>query len=141
VSGTPDERATTWTWSVQALRDAKVEAQRCDGEDRGPDYTADAVATVLARHAARPGLSGPDEFPAGGAENSCCADCRQPYTVWSADNDLWNAVMRPNGEQEDEPFLCARCFLIRAQPVTEFADVVWPKYPSRRDRAAAVAES
>jgi hypothetical protein len=73
----------------------------------------------------------------GGAEN--CADCRQPYTVWSADNDLWNAVMRPNGEQQDEPFLCARCFLIRAQPVTEFADVVWPRHPSRRDRARSAA--
>jgi hypothetical protein len=75
-----------------------------------------------------------DGFPAVGAELSCCADCRQPYTVWYADVDLWNAVMRPNGEQQGEPFLCARCFLVRAEPVSEFAEVTWPQYPSRRDR-------
>lgn len=43
-----------------------------------------------------------------------CEDCHQEYTVWYADNDLWNAVMRPDGEKAGEPFLCARCFLVRA---------------------------
>lgn len=62
-----------------------------------------------------------------------CEDCRQPYSVWYADNDLWNAVMRPDG-WTSEPFLCARCFLLRAEPWTEFARVTWPETPSRRDR-------
>jgi hypothetical protein len=69
--------------------------------------------------------------PAGeiGEELACCADCHQSYTVWYADNDLWNAVMRPNGEQSGEPFLCARCFLIRAERVTTIARVTWPSVP------------
>ena len=43
-----------------------------------------------------------------------CEDCHRDYSVWYADNDLWNAVMRPNGQQEGEPFLCPTCFLVRA---------------------------
>ena len=60
-----------------------------------------------------------------GKELDCCADCRLPYTVWYADNDLWNLVMRSPAEQQPEPFLCARCFLVRAEPVTEIARVTW----------------
>lgn len=63
-----------------------------------------------------------------------CEDCDRDYTVWYADNDLWNAVMRPGGEQSREPFLCATCFLIRAEPIAECARVTWPETPSRRDR-------
>jgi uncharacterized CHY-type Zn-finger protein len=64
-----------------------------------------------------------------------CEDCDRDYTIWHADNDLWNAVMRgPGSEVRPEPFLCATCFLIRAEPVTEFARVTWPEHPSRRDR-------
>jgi hypothetical protein len=64
-----------------------------------------------------------------------CEDCDRDYTIWHADNDLWNAVMRgPGSEVRPEPFLCATCFLIRAEHVTEFARVTWPEHPSRRDR-------
>lgn len=57
-----------------------------------------------------------DEVGDLGKECDRCADCGQPYTTWYADNPLWNAVMRPDGEQGPEPFLCASCFLIRAEP-------------------------
>lgn len=69
-----------------------------------------------------------------------CEDCDREYTIWYADNDLWNAVMRCEGSayanDQPEPFLCSTCFLIRAEPVTEFARVTWPEHPSRRDREA-----
>lgn len=39
------------------------------------------------------------------------------YTVWYADDDLWNMVMRdPQTQEESAPFLCARCFMARAEP-------------------------
>ena len=72
-----------------------------------------------------------------GEELGCCFDCRLPYTVWYADNDLWNAVMRSPVELQPEPFLCARCFLVRAESVTEIARVTWAEIPSRRDRDPA----
>lgn len=61
-----------------------------------------------------------------------CDDCARPYTIWYADNDLWNAVMPDN-----RGMLCPTCFLIRAEPVTEFARITWPEVPSRRDRERA----
>lgn len=68
-----------------------------------------------------------------------CEDCDRDYTIWYADNDLWNAVMRASGPPtEREPFLCATCFLIRAESLTEFARVTWPRTPSRRDRERKV---
>ncbi len=54
-----------------------------------------------------------DPAPAAPKEGTC-DECRQPYATWFADNALWNEVMRPNGEQEGEPFLCPRCFGLRA---------------------------
>lgn len=60
-----------------------------------------------------------------------CDDCDQPYTVWYADSDLWNAVILNR-----VAMLCPRCFLIRAEPVTEIARITWADPPSARDRQA-----
>lgn len=60
-----------------------------------------------------------------------CEDCDHDYTVWYADNDLWNAVMRCEGSayanDQPEPFLRARCFLLRAEKVTDVARITWPE--------------
>lgn len=58
-----------------------------------------------------------------------CDDCQQPYSVWYADSDLWNAVIPGR-----TAMLCPRCFAIRAEPVVEIIRITWPETPSRRDR-------
>jgi hypothetical protein len=58
-----------------------------------------------------------------------CCDCRYEYTVWYADNDLWNPVMRREDGSERVPYLCARCFLIRASDVLPIARVTVPDEP------------
>lgn len=58
-----------------------------------------------------------------------CDDCDLYYSAWYADSDLWNAVI-----PDRVGMLCPRCFLIRAEPVTDVARVTWPDPPSRRDR-------
>lgn len=43
-----------------------------------------------------------------------CSDCgTKDNIIWSADNALWNAVIRPHGEIEADPFLCIPCFVVR----------------------------
>lgn len=82
-----------------------------------------------------------DGFPTWGDECTCCADCRRPHSIWYADNDLWNLVMRPDGEHTTvdghEPFLCASCFMLRAQPLVEITRVTFSEVPSKRDRDRA----
>lgn len=51
------------------------------------------------------GMAGPREL--------LCMLCGRDYPIWSADNDLWNAVMREDGTDE-YPFVCPTCFTVRA---------------------------
>lgn len=44
-----------------------------------------------------------------------CDDCGGPNMVWWTENDVWNNVIRPNGEIIADPMLCPRCFIIRAK--------------------------
>jgi len=74
-----------------------------------------------------------------------CDDCHRDYPVWSVDNPTWNAVMRANGEQPGEPFLCPTCFVIRCGfrapllTVTEDPSLLdTPPAPSREDAVMAV---
>jgi hypothetical protein len=65
-----------------------------------------------------------------GAPHECqeltCCDCREPYSVWYADDDLWNPVVRRFDGLDIAPFLCARCFLLRAQALLPCARITWP---------------
>jgi hypothetical protein len=72
-------------------------------------------------------------------EGTPCADCGETYSIWYADNDLWNAVMRLPDGSDRAAHVCPRCFLIRAEPITEFARITWPETPSRRDVERASA--
>lgn len=78
-----------------------------------------------------------DAYPSFGAEEDCCADCRRTYTCWWADSDLWNLVIRKRGAEVTidgiEPYLCASCFMLRAQPIVEIIRVTWSHTISRRD--------
>lgn len=42
-----------------------------------------------------------------------CQECNQPNVVWFAPNNLWNAVVRPNGEPDR--VLCPNCFIRQAE--------------------------
>ena len=44
-----------------------------------------------------------------------CDDCGRPNVVWFAPNEIWNKVIRPNGEVETDPMLCPTCFIRRAE--------------------------
>lgn len=56
-------------------------------------------------------------------EELICCVCLQVYTLWYADNDLWNAVMRDASGRELVPFTCARCFLLLATPILPIARI------------------
>ncbi len=45
-----------------------------------------------------------------------CQMCGRDYPIWSADNDLWNAVMRGGvkGSPDDYDFVCPTCFVLTA---------------------------
>lgn len=48
------------------------------------------------------------------AENETpCCECGGVVHEFSVDNDVWNAVMRPDGEHDQE-FVCLRCFARKA---------------------------
>lgn len=43
-----------------------------------------------------------------------CSDCgTDTNIIWSTPSVLWNAVIRPEGEIEADPFLCVPCFVLR----------------------------
>ena len=43
-----------------------------------------------------------------------CGDCGAANNIiWFTDDVLWNEIMRPDGETDDEPFLCVPCFVRR----------------------------
>lgn len=50
----------------------------------------------------------------GGARELLCDICRRDYPIWSAPNDLWNAVMRDDEGRDQHQFVCPTCFTIRA---------------------------
>lgn len=54
-------------------------------------------------------------FSAGGHPEAVCQDCSGPNVMWWAANDVWNKVIRPNGEITADPMICPRCFIIRAK--------------------------
>lgn len=43
-----------------------------------------------------------------------CQMCGRDYPIWSADSELWNAVMRDDEGVDEYPFACPTCFAIRA---------------------------
>ncbi len=45
-----------------------------------------------------------------------CQMCGRDYPTWSADNDLWNAVMRGGvrGNADEYDFVCPTCFVLKA---------------------------
>lgn len=50
-----------------------------------------------------------------------CDDCKRDYETWFAASFYWNAVCRNEGQQE--PMLCASCFIVRAQPI--YPNSIW----------------
>jgi hypothetical protein len=71
-------------------------------------HMAQSVKKLLARSsfAARNGSG----IPAGHPE-ATCDDCNGPNVVWFAPSHLWNKVAR----RAEDPMLCPRCFILRAQ--------------------------
>lgn len=58
-----------------------------------------------------------------------CSDCgTADNIIWSTSSILWNAVIRPQGEVEADPFLCIPCFVVRVDKAG-FAPTGWTLTP------------
>jgi hypothetical protein len=62
----------------------------------------------------------------GPCEELICCVCLRVYSIWYADNDIWNAVMRDESGRDLVPFACAKCFLLLAAPVLPIARITHP---------------
>jgi hypothetical protein len=75
-----------------------------------------------------------------------CTDCGTPNNIiWFTDNVLWNAVIRPGGEIEADPFLCIPCFVTRVHAAglaptgwRLIADWHWETAAEQADRRASI---
>jgi hypothetical protein len=43
-----------------------------------------------------------------------CMVCHREHAIWSASNELWNAVLRRPDGSDEYPFICASCFMLLA---------------------------
>ena len=56
-----------------------------------------------------------------------CDTCGSDYVVWSAPDDVWNAVERNPDGSDIHPFLCPGCFMQRADHLAPTGWVVGPR--------------
>ena len=67
-------------------------------------------------------------------QKDVCQRCGQPYGVWFAPNEVWNAVMH-----ERIGMLCPNCFIDKAE-ARRYQCTGWELRPAHQKRAQEIVE-
>jgi len=98
-------------------------------------------AAIIRRYVAKSRLRGVNLYPPGAASPTPCQKCGEEVFEFSIPNRLWNRVVRLDGHEQEQEWLCIRCFYDMAFEQLALADKQLAERTAERDGLAAQVEN